>query len=78
MATGDEEVSSTDTPPLEPESRSKIFTCAADVLQRITAIETTLNDHIDREEKSQTEVKWVVRLIFASMVGIILHLAELM
>ena len=69
MATEDKEIS---------DSRSSLYKCAGDVLQRITAIETTLKSHIAREERGQAEIKWVVRFIFASMVGIILHLAGLM
>ena len=50
----------------------------SDILQRITALETTLNGHIEREEKTTAEVKWLTRFIFVTMVGIIVKLSGIM
>ena len=55
------------------EDRSKLFSCASDVLQRITAIETTLASHIKREERTQLETKWLSRFILVTLVGIIVQ-----
>lgn len=55
------------------EERSKLYSCASDVLQRITAIETTLSSHIKREERMQLETKWLSRFIFVTLVGIVVQ-----
>lgn len=55
------------------DERSKLFSCASSVLQRITAIETTLDHHIKKEERTQLEIKWVSRFVFATLIGILVQ-----
>jgi hypothetical protein len=64
----------------DDEEKKTILSCAAGVLERLTAIEgqqksirEKLEGHMNREEKTQAEIKWITRLVFASMLGIIIQ-----
>ena len=64
----------------DQEEKKGILSCAADVLKRLGSIEEQqksirekLESHVDREERTQAEIKWITRLVFASMLGIIIQ-----
>jgi len=58
---------------MDSDDKKGVLACASDIVQRITAIETTLKEHISREEKTQREIKWVSRFVFVTLVGILVQ-----